>query len=522
MRIFKQPCLKKLAEFLFISIVVFCLFSLTTTQAADLSREKEKFQLIDTDNNGSISLSEMQAEEMRQGKPLGDRFQQTDTSMDGQISFEEFLAHEKQKFTRNPQSKIQPSQTQNPQDLKSQKSQSLQPQKEQEQRGPQGQQVQQGGYSIDQAISDEAQLKTISFAALAYLTGDFCSDTFLPPGKVSDFFGFQYMRDIDAGGMGHNTDFVPRSANNVLYVLTDAQKATLIQLARQQIDDINLFARKRFPLMAAFRRHLSGNQSGNISVLSKPAVIQYSSDLYALDGQLSTQRAMVLGNLIQDLAPNQKKYLDNLAIANSDNWPRRQDQVDKSKFSHPVHVAIMTYASELLSWYKGSVDADTYFTPERHGMYFGAFYMKDMPAMGNPNYTISTSLTADRGQAFLNLLTPTQRELISELVEIQREPLNQIVQTRRLISTQLRKSMKQSSVDTRLVEKYSRRYGKLDGYISYLYATCFSQLKNTLTPDQQEQMMALRNLDGYPCRGAYEFSRKISRPNIGIIDQFFE
>jgi hypothetical protein len=506
MEISKHTGLKKTAELLFIGIVCSCFFSLTiaSSQAADINREKEKFQLIDTDNNGSISLLEMQAEELRQGKPPGDRFQQTDTSMDGQISLEEFLAHEEQKFTQNPQSQAPQTQPL---------------QREQTQRRPQGHQ---GGYSIDQAISDEAQLKTISFAALAYLTGDFCSDTFLPPGKVSDFFGFQYMRDIDAGGMGHNTDFVPRSANNVLYVLTDAQKGKLIHLAQQQVYDINLFARKRFSLMSAFRRYLSDTISGNSSALSKPAVIQYSSDLYALDGNLSAQRAMVLGNIIQNLSSSQKRYLDDLAIGNSNNWPRRRDQVDKRKFSHPVHVAIMTYASELLSWYKGSVDADTYFTPERHGMYFGAFYMKAMPAMGNPNYTISTSLTADRGQAFLNLLTLSQRELITQLVEMQRDALNQIVQTRRQISAQLRKSMTQPSVDTTLVERYSRRYGKLDGYISYLYATHFSRLKSTLTPDQEKQMMTLRNLEGYPCSGAYEFSRKISRPDIGSIDHFFE
>ncbi|MCP3872304.1 MAG: hypothetical protein GY699_04005 [Desulfobacteraceae bacterium] len=500
MEISKHIGIGKTVALLFIGIVCFGLFILTTAslQAADLNREKEKFQRIDTDNDGSISLLEMQAEELRQGKPSGGRFQQTDTSMDGQISWEEFLAHEEQKFTQNRQ--IQG------------------PQREQPQRRPQGQQ---GGYSIDQAISDEAQLKTISFAALAYLTGDFCSDTFLPPGKVSDFFGFQYMRDIDAGGMGHNTDFVPRSANNVLYILTDVQIDKLIHLAQQQVDDINLFARNRFPLMSAFRRHLSETRSGNTSVLSEPVVIQYSSDLYALDGNLSAQRAMVLGNIIQNMSASQKGYLDDLAIGNSNNWPRRRDQVDKRKFSHSVHVAIMTYASELLSWYKGSVEADTYFTPERHGMYFGAFYMKDMPAMGNPNYTISTSLTADKGQAFLTLLTSSQRELITQLVKMQSDALNQIVQVRRQISIQLRKSMTQPSVDATLVERYSRRYGELDGYISYLYATHFSRLKRTLTPDQEKQMMALRNLEGYPCRGAYEFSRKISQPYIGTIDCFF-
>lgn len=56
------------------------------------------------------------------------------------------------------------------------------------------------GYSIEQAVSDRAQLHTIAFNGLAFLTArDFGECTFIPPGKVCDYFGFQYMRDIDTG-----------------------------------------------------------------------------------------------------------------------------------------------------------------------------------------------------------------------------------------------------------------------------------------------------------------------------------
>ena len=54
-----------------------------------------------------------------------------------------------------------------------------------------------------------------------------------------------------------------------------------------------------------------------------------------------------------------------------------------------------------VQWYAGNVEADVYFCPERHATYFGSFYMKDIPAMGNPNFSISTSLTGDSGEAFL-------------------------------------------------------------------------------------------------------------------------
>jgi hypothetical protein len=108
-------------------------------------------------------------------------------------------------------------------------------------------------YSIEQAVSDRAQLHTIAFDGLAFLTGDFGCDTFLPPGKVSDYFGFQYMRDIDAKEGGHNTSFLTQIARNMLAVLNDNQRAQLLGLAKEQQNDIQQFAEKRLPLIKAFR-----------------------------------------------------------------------------------------------------------------------------------------------------------------------------------------------------------------------------------------------------------------------------
>jgi hypothetical protein len=77
-------------------------------------------------------------------------------------------------------------------------------------------------YSIEQAVSDKAQLHTIAFNGLGFLTARSMGEcTFIPPGKVCDYFGFQYMRDIDTGTGGHNTDFLTRIADNVLVILND-------------------------------------------------------------------------------------------------------------------------------------------------------------------------------------------------------------------------------------------------------------------------------------------------------------
>jgi Raf kinase inhibitor-like YbhB/YbcL family protein len=379
-----------------------------------------------------------------------------------------------------------------------------------------------GGYSTEQAISDRAQLNTIAFDGLAFLTGDLGGNTFLPPGKVADFCGFQYMRDVDTNQLGHNTSFVPRAANNVLFILTDAQKAELVALGKEQEAMLIEFAHKRFPLVKAFCRQLAGDLPAGSQGLNREAVMQYTAEGFMIDGLLSYRRAEVLGGIVRALTAAQKEYLGKMVFSDSSTWPELDDQVDKKSLSRTAHVAVMTYASEMFSWYAGNVEADVYFCPERHATYFGSFYMKDIPAMGNPNFSISTSLTGDSGEAFLAALTESQRTLVTSLVEQQRADLAEIVQTRRAIATELRRFMREASVDKDKVMALSRRYGELDGEISYLYATAFAQVGKTLTAEQKSTLLKLRNLDAkYTCKGAYLFSQAIAMPAIPDTDFLF-
>ncbi len=380
----------------------------------------------------------------------------------------------------------------------------------------------QGGYSIEQAVSDRAQLHTIAFDGLAFLTGGLGCNTFLPPGKVADFCGFQYMRDVDVNQLGHNTSFVPRAANNILHVLNDAQKAQLVALAKEQEQLLTDFACKRFPLVKAFCRQLEGDFPAGTTGLSREAVMKYAADLYEIDGLLSYRRAQVLGGIVRSLSDKQKEYLAKMKFNDSSTWPELENQYDRRRLSHTAHVAVMTYASELFSWYAGSVAGDVYFCPERHATYFGSFYMKDIPAMGNRNYSISTSLTGDSGEAFLEALNPVQRKLVTGLVEQQRADLTEIVQVRRQIATMLRLFMKQDEVDKDKVMALSRRYGELDGEISYYYAVAFAEVAKTLTPDQKKTLLKLRNLDAkYDCKGAFIYSRPIGMPEIPNTDFLF-
>ena len=378
-----------------------------------------------------------------------------------------------------------------------------------------------GKYSLEQATSDRAQLNTIAFDGLAFLTGDFCCDTFLPPGKVSDFFGFQNMRDVDASQMGHNTSFLTRIANNTLRILNDEQKTQLVALGQSQEPQIRELALKRFPLIQAFCRNLAGDLPAGSQGLDRAAVMKYSAGIFELSGALAYQRAETAGHIARSLTDSQKAALAALKFGDSRTWPEVPEGFDKRSVSHDVHVAVMTYASEFFSWYAGSVKADTYFCPEGHGTYFGSFFMKDAPAMHQKNYSISTSLTGDSGEAFLATLNPDQRHQITSLVELQRKDLQDIVTTRRAIATELRRFLSDGAASKEKVLALCRHYGELDGELSFYYATHFAQVNKTLTAEQRAALAKLRGLDGYACKGAFVYSQPIDPPRIQNTDFFF-
>ncbi len=191
------------------------------------------------------------------------------------------------------------------------------------------------------------------------------------------------MRDVDEAGYGHNTTFLTKAANNILDLLTDTQKAKLIELAQEQTELYNDFAYNRYPLLKAFRMNLEGDQPSGASDLDLDQVAAYTKALYEFDADLSYERAVVLGDIVQSFSANQIATLDSMEFNDSSTWlDVEEDESLKRSMDHDTHVALMTYASELFSWYKGSLEADSYFCPERHGTYFGGFFMKDYFAMG--------------------------------------------------------------------------------------------------------------------------------------------
>ena len=138
-------------------------------------------------------------------------------------------------------------------------------------------------------------------------------------------------------------------------------------------------------------------------------------------------------------------------------------------------------------------------------------------------YSISTSLTGDSGEAFVDqVLTPEQSRYITAIPDLQRVDLQDVAAIRRAIAVELRKFLQGQTPDKARVIALGRRYGKLDGKMSWLYATAFAKVAKSLTQDQQISLMKLRNLSGYTSAPAYIYSQPMqAEPDIPDTDAFF-
>jgi hypothetical protein len=380
-------------------------------------------------------------------------------------------------------------------------------------------------YNIEQAISDKAQGMTIAFDAMAFLTGSLGADSFFPPGKVADFWGFQYLRDNDTSQMGHAGVFLTSAAMNMLNILSADQRAQLVTLATNQVASINEYGYKRFVLMQAFQNLIDGKLPSGTSGLNEDAVKAYSAGLYELDGEISYARAQLMGSLIASMSAIQKASMDAMVGKGMLEWPTVEEPSDIKGLDRDAKVAVMTYAADMFSWYAGSVDADVYFCPERHGTYFGSFYLKDIKAMSDPSYAIPTDITGNLGEELISNLTTDQAQLITGLVDIQKPSLLGIVDTRRQISIELRKFLAGSVADKSTVLNLMQHYGELDGEIIYNLAVNFTKVSQSLTAEQKTKLMAMRQEllgDLSTPSGAYLYSQAIAIPTIPSSDSLFK
>jgi hypothetical protein len=107
------------------------------------------------------------------------------------------------------------------------------------------------------------------------------------------------------------------------------------------------------------------------------------------------------------------------------------------------------------------------------------------------------------------------------VVDLQRQDLAEVVRIRRAIATELRRFQKGETADKDKVLSLSKRYGELDGEISYLYAMAFAEVGKTLTAQQKESLAGLRTTNPSDPKGPFLYSTPINMPMIENTDFLF-
>lgn len=119
------------------------------------------------------------------------------------------------------------------------------------------------------------------------------------------------------------------------------------------------------------------------------------------------------------------------------------------------------------------------------------------------------------------MLTEGQRHLIVALMELQRKDLNEIVTIRRGVARELRRFLKGEVADYDKVLSLSKRYGELDGSLSYLYATTFAKVGQALSLQQRRTLEGFRSVNPSDPKGPFLYSTPIVMPTINNTDMFF-
>ena len=92
--------------------------------------------------------------------------------------------------------------------------------------------------------------------------------------------------------------------------------------------------------------------------------------------------------------------------------------------------------------------------------------------------------------------------------------LHEVVDVRRAIAGELRRFLDGQIADRDRVLALSKRYGELDGAMSYLYATAFARIGQSLTARQRDSLSRMRSSSPDDPRGPFLYSTPIVVPQI--------
>jgi hypothetical protein len=122
------------------------------------------------------------------------------------------------------------------------------------------------------------------------------------------------------------------------------------------------------------------------------------------------------------------------------------------------------------------------------------------------------------------ILDSNQSAEIKKIYAMNAAALEGIVKCRELISNELRKAISGESVNKDSIMSWSAKYGEYDGTYIHDMVNQFVIVGRTLTDEQKQSLVVLRDLANYPCKDGtvFMYSSEIKEPQIGSTDFLFK
>ena len=139
-------------------------------------------------------------------------------------------------------------------------------------------------------LTSPPEQNTFGYACLAWLTGNVCSDSFLPPGKIGELMGFQFIRDSEPNGLGHNSQFSDYISQYIFTKLTDDQMMTInsIQADAVYVENTKLVLSLRQDMSSSLRKLLVSPTS--LADLNLRAVADVYGKMQTVNGLIILRR----------------------------------------------------------------------------------------------------------------------------------------------------------------------------------------------------------------------------------------
>jgi cytochrome c2 len=329
--------------------------------------------------------------------------------------------------------------------------------------------------------SGERDAETIRMAmaskAFSWLSGSPVDNEKLSVGKTSQFFGFVALRY--ASGRAAKRGSLGRAFEALA---TEKQKALMIDAVKQEEAVMKLWWECRSKILRHMEKHLYTGEAYNTKELNVLA-----KQFGYLNAKAGLIEAQAFAKLEDSLSENQwaklKTFRKNPDLVNSKNKNKGKNNSELSRVQAAQYEDLF---AKCFTWLTGTMKDNQVFPLGQPAQFFGFVAIRHKSGHG-----------ASRGQIsknFSKLLSREQSKLLDESVSKLHPWVEKFTKKRNALLLEMDKLRKSPrKFNATAYKKISEELGLLEVKCGLIEASCYHQIRKTMTDEQSAEMMGIRS-----------------------------